>query len=70
LEKNFSVEWKKFIDALSLGFNDREISSSLGMEIGNVQRLRAHLDQVEGTIGDSLSIEVRRKIARERLGLE
>jgi len=70
VEDKISVNWKKFIDALSLGMNDFEISSSLGMEIRNVQRVREHLDLIGGTIGDSLEIEARRKVARERLGLE
>lgn len=70
MEEKIPVNWKQFIDALSLGMNDVEISSSLGMDIRNVQRLRDHLDQVGGTVGDPLGIEVRRKIARERLGLE
>lgn len=70
MERKIPVDWKKFVDALSLGMNDLEISSSLGMDLENVQRLRNHLDQIGGTLGDSLGIEARRKIARERLGLE
>lgn len=70
MEEKIPVDWKKFVDALSLGLNDLEISSNLGMNINHVHRLREHLEEIGGTVGESLEIETRRKIARERLGLE
>lgn len=70
MEEKIIVDWKEFIDALSLGLNDMEVSSSLGLDINHVQRLREHLEEVGGTIGGPNELETRRKIARKRLGLE
>jgi len=63
------INWKKFIDALSLGFNDMEVATSLGINIDDVQRLKDYLQKL-GKIGEEMDIETRRKIAKERLGLE
>ncbi|HHW91996.1 MAG TPA: hypothetical protein GX735_04810 [Firmicutes bacterium] len=61
LQKKCDIPLELFLEAISMGLNDREIAAVTGLELAEVKKLRGEL----GGLGSSLDLTHKKDICRD-----